>query len=212
MRLGVESMITILGASISKEARVSAQWLPSRKMCEIKKTMDLRMAKQFSQLLSNLHGTDREFLKASEEREALFSIHNFFQCLAWASSIPHIIPQSSAWKEEEKSIFSTKPNRKSPLKSLKMPPQVALGRRKLSSVLHFTHPQVGGWHNTSMILGARGGWIEILNFLLMEKSLIEELDFFLDRDEIMGTSEMIQAITLFHWVILLSNLWEFLAN
>lgn len=55
-----------------------------------------------------------------------------------------------------------------------MPPREEKDDAKAPSILHLTHKGMGEFHKTSLMLRGFEGWIEMLNFLRMEKSLMEE--------------------------------------
>jgi len=176
------------------------------------KFMLFSMMVQFIHLFLKLHGTREMDLKAMITSEESVSIHKFLHPLWFASSTALMTADISAWKAVPPPKFSAKQARKIASWFLKIPPQDEVMLFDAPSVLHLIQLTIGGYQITSMMLGALGAWIFMLNFLKMIKSLWDEdeaLEVLLPER---ATADIMELMEDLQWKDLLSNLFWFLVN
>jgi len=73
-------------------------------------------------------------------------------------------------------------------------------------MLNLIHPLIGGFHITSLIDGALGGWMETLKAIKTWKSLIEVYEYFLVLLLDIAAFEIIMETTDLHVIFLSMNL------
>ena len=170
------------------------------------KFMAFSRSLQLYHLFLRLQGIRVAFLKAITTKAESVSIQRFSHLLWLAISIALSTPDISAWYADPPPMFSAKQQSKIALEFLNIPPQEEFVVFEAPSVLHFTQLAMGGCQITSLMTGALGGCMLILNFFKMTRSLTEELEafevLFLDR----ATLEIMLLIANLQCVLLDWNL------
>lgn len=133
--------------------------------------------RQEAHLFLNFQGTKMCLEKACTTRREFVSTHNHNHCFSLANSMACITAQNSTWREHFKVRFFRKIQIKLPLQSLKISLEPgAVGELvKILLQLHMIQLRVCVFQTTSLIVGARVGWIVMLNALIREKFWIDEV-------------------------------------